>query len=328
MPCFQILGRLTAQVSRTAMLLTAFVCIAASAQQFPSKSLRLVVPFPAGGAADAVARLVAQSMSQGLSQQVLIDNRPGADGMIAGAEVSKAPPDGHTLLFGTNSGFSAAPFMHRSIPYDPMADFAPIGKVGEFGFFVFVNDAVPARTLTQLFEYARANSGRLAYGTNGTMASVAMAQLSLRANARMTHVPYKGDAPLTLDLLAGRVHMALATGALFPHANNGKLRILATLLPARTPIFPDVPTLAESGFGTVPMTSWGGLFAPAKTPRPVVERLSRELARALATPEVLESLDKLAFAAQGSTPEGMALIVKQQLEVWRKAVKDAGLALE
>ncbi|MBC5766248.1 Bug family tripartite tricarboxylate transporter substrate binding protein [Ramlibacter albus] len=297
----------------------------ALAQQYPNKPVRLIVPFPPGGSADVVARSVAQSMSQGLGQQVIVENKAGADGMIAGDAVKTAPPDGYTLFFATNTAMNAAPVLHKNITYDPVADFTPIGGVGVFGFFVFANSQLPVKTLAELFDHARANPGKLAYGSGNSTSIVATALLTQGAKVNATHVPYKGDAPMTLDLLAGRVQFAIATGTLLPHVKEGKLRMLATMLPTRSPLFPDVPTLPEAGASAMPMTPWAGLFGPAKLPQPVVERLARELTRALADPQVRETMEKLAFAPQGATPEQLGEMLKAQLATWRTAGKAAGL---
>lgn len=310
-------------VSLLAALLLA--CATAIAQPYPAKPLRLIVPFPPGGSADVIARAVAQSMSQGLGQQVIVENKAGADGMIAGDAVKNAPADGYTLFFATNTAMNAAPVMHKNITYDPITDFTPIGRVGNFGFFVFVNDTVPVKTLAQLFDHARSNPGKLSYGSGNSTSIVATALLAQSAKVNVVHVPYKGDAPMTLDLLAGRVQFAIATGTLLPHVKDGKLRLLATLLPNRTPLYPDVPTLPEAGAAAMPMTPWAGIFGPAKLPKPIVDTVARELARSLATREVRDTLEKLAFEPQGSTAEELGEMLKAQLATWRKAGKEAGL---
>jgi tripartite-type tricarboxylate transporter receptor subunit TctC len=294
--------------------------------QYPNKPVRLVVPFPPGGSADVVARSVAQAMGQGLGQPVLVENKAGADGIIASELVMKSPPDGYTLLLATNTAFNAAPLLHKSVPYNPVTDFTPVGKVGNFGFFVFVNDSVPARNLAQLLEHARANPGKLAYGSGNSTSIVATARLAQQAKVNLVHVPYKGDAPMTLDLLAGRVQLAIATGTLLPHVKDGKLRVLATLLPQRAGLLPEVPTLTEAGVEAIPMTPWAGIFGPAKMPRDITDKLARELTRALAQPEVRDQLEKVAFQPQGSSAEELATLVREQLEIWARAGKEAGLA--
>jgi tripartite-type tricarboxylate transporter receptor subunit TctC len=296
----------------------------ALAQPYPDKPIRLVVPFPPGGSADVVARSVAQAMGRGLGQPVVVENKAGADGIIAGEAVMKSAPDGYTLLLATNTGFNAAPLLHRSVPYNPVADFTPVGKVGNFGFFVFVNDTVPARDLAQLLDYARAHPGKVTYGSGNSTSIIATARLAQQAGVKLVHVPYKGDAPMTLDLLAGRVNMAIATGTLLPHAKDGKLRVLATLLPQRAGLLPDVPTLPEAGAEQMPMTPWAGIFGPAKMPKPIADRLARELTRALAQADVRSQLEAVAFQPQGSSAEELSTLIREQLEIWAKAGKEAG----
>jgi tripartite-type tricarboxylate transporter receptor subunit TctC len=298
---------------------------AAFAQTYPAKPIRLVVPFPPGGSADVVARSVANAMGQGLGQPVVVENKAGADGIIASELVMKSPPDGYTLLLATNTAFNAAPILHKAVPYNPVADFTPVGKVGNFGFFVFVNDTVPARNLAELIEHARANPGKVTYGSGNSTSIIATARLAQQARVNLVHVPYKGDAPMTLDLLAGRVNMAIATGTLLPHVREGKLRILATLLPQRMGSLPDVPTLPEAGAEQIPMTPWAGIFGPAKMPKEVVDRLARELTRALAQPEVRSQLEAVAFQPQGSSAEELAVLLRDQIEIWARAGKDAGI---
>ena len=293
--------------------------------QYPNKPIRLVVPFPPGGSADVVARSVAQAMGQGLGQSVVVENKAGADGIIAGEAVMKSAPDGYTLLLATNTGFNAAPVLHKAMPYNPVTDFTPVGKVGNFGFFVFVNDAVPARNLAQLIDFARANPGKVSYGSGNSTSIIATARLAQQAKVNMVHVPYKGDAPLTMDLLAGRVQMAIATGTLLPHVKEGKLRVLATLLPQRAGLLPEVPTLPEAGAEQIPMTPWAGVFGPAKMPREIVDRLARELARALAQPDVKAQLEAVAFQPQGSSADELAAMLRDQIEIWAKAGKEAGI---
>ena len=250
----------------------------ASAQNYPSRPIRLVVPFPPGGTADVVARILAQPVGQAL----VVDNRAGADGAVAALLVMNALPDGHTLFLASNSPMSAVPTMHRKPPYDPRTDFTSITLIGKFTFFLFVNAAVPARTLAEFVDYARANPGKLNYGSGNTTAIVSMAQLSLLAKLDMTHVPYKGDAPTTADLIAGRVQSAFMTPVpAFALAKDGKLRILATLLTTRSALAPDVPTMAEAGMPGVSVAPWQGLFAPAKLPKDITARLAREFNAAL-----------------------------------------------
>jgi len=301
----------------------------ASAQNYPSRPIRVVVPFPPGGTADVVARILAQPLGQALGQALVVDNRAGADGAVAALLVMNALPDGHTLFLASNSPMSAVPTMHRKPPYDPRTDFTAITLIGKFTFFLFVNSAVPARTLTEFIDYARANPGKLNYGSGNTTAIVSMAQLSLLAKLDMTHVPYKGDAPTTADLIAGRVQSAFMTPVpAFALAKEGKLRILATLLTKRSALAPDVPTMAEAGMPGVSVAPWLGLFAPAKLPKDITTRLSREFNAALRRPEVMEQLARQGFEAQGSTPEELAAHVRDQIDAWARVVRDAKIPVE
>ena len=258
-----------------------------------------------------------------------MDNRPGADGAIAGETVKNAPPDGYTLLFATNSALSAVPAMRKSPPYDPVADFTPISFIGRFPFFVYAHPGVPAKTLTELIEHARANPGKLNYGSGNTTSILATAQLAMLANIQMVHVPYKGDAPMMPDLVAGRLHLSIAsTSPGAPLAKEGKLRVLATLLARRSPLFPDAPTMAESGFPQYSVVPWGGMFGPAGLPRDIVERLAREFNAAILRPEVKEALDRYGFELQGSTPQELGTFVKDQFEAWKRALREAGIQPE
>ncbi len=294
--------------------------------QYPSKPVRLVVPFPPGGLADTVARVLAQALSQTLGQPVLVENKPGADGAIAGDFVAKSSPDGHTLFLGTNGALSAVPALRKNPPYDPVADFTPISLVGRFPFFIFVHPDVPAKTLTELIEYARANPGRLSYGTGNTTSILATAQLKSLAKINMVQVPYNGDAPTMLDLVAGRLQLSIATtvpaAAL---AKDGKLRVLATLLPKRSHLFPEAPTMAEIGFPQYSVVAWAALVGPAKMPREVVERLARETNAAIQRPEVKEQLNRLGFELQGSTPGELGAFIREQLATWKQVGREAGI---
>jgi len=299
------------------------------AQNYPARPIRLVVPFPAGGTADVVARILAQPVGQALGQALVVDSRPGADGAIAALLVMNALPDGHTLFLASNSPMSAVPTMHRKPPYNPRTDFTAVSLVGKFTFFLFMNPAVPAKTLVEFIDYARANPGKLNYGSGNTTGIITMAQLTLLAKLDMTHVPYKGDAPLAADLIAGRVQSAIMTPVpAFALAKDGKLRVLATLLTRRSALAPDVPTMAEAGMPGVSLSSWLGLFAPAKLPAEITARLAREFNAALRRPEVVELLARQGFEAQGSTPAELAAHVKEQIDVWARVIRDAKIPQE
>ena len=300
-----------------------------AAAQYPGKPVRLIVPFPPGGTADASARIIAQPLSTSLGQPVLVENRAGADGAIAADVVIKAQPDGYTIFFATTTALCAVPVLRKIPPYDPVADFTPISLVGGFGFFVFVNSSVPAKSLQELIEYTRANPGKLNYGTGNSTSVITTAQLKLLENLDIVAVPYKGDAPALADLVAGRVQMMIATPATaIGHVKDGRLRVLATLGTRRSPIFPDVPTTAETGLVKLTIKPWAGFFGPAKMPQAIVETLSRETRAILTHQDVREQLGRQAFEGQGSAPEELTLLLKEQLDAWRNAVREAGIQSE
>jgi tripartite-type tricarboxylate transporter receptor subunit TctC len=294
--------------------------------QYPNKPVRIVLQFPAGGLADTVIRAMANPMSQSLGQPIVIDNRPGADGAIAGEFVKNSAPDGYTLFFATNSALSAVPVLRKNPPYDPSADFTPISFVGRFPFFVFAHPSLPVKSLEELIAHVRANPGKVNYGSGNTTSIVATAQLASLAKLDMLHVPYKGDAPLMTDLVAGRLHFSIASTA--PGAGlakDGKLKVLATLLARRSHLFPDAPTMAESGLPQYSLVPWGAMVGPAKLPRDIVERIARETNAAVANAQVKEVLDKFGFELQGSSPDELGKFIRDQLVAWRTAVKEAGI---
>jgi tripartite-type tricarboxylate transporter receptor subunit TctC len=304
------------------------LCSAAQAQ-YPNKPVRLIVPFPPGGAAEVGARIFAQPLGQALGQPVIIETKPGADGAIAADATMKAAPDGYTLFYATNTAFSWVPAVRKDPPYDPVNDFSPVSMIGQFGFFVFSHSSVPAASMKELIAYVRANPGKLNYGSGNSTSIVATAQLMQREKLDVVHVPYKGDGPLMVDLLGGRVHFAIATpGTAAPQVREGKLRALATLLPSRSPLLPEAPTMAQAGMRDLTVTPWGGIFGPQGVPREITDRLSRELIALLKRPEVREAFGKLAFEPRGSTPEELAAFTREQLAVWRRAIADAGIKPE
>ena len=296
------------------------------AQDFPTRPIRIIVPFPAGGAADLAARTVTQALSQALGQTLIIDNRGGADGAIAGDVVKTSPPDGYTLLFATTTGLNAAPVMRKQPPYDPLTAFTPISLVGKFGFFVFVHESLPAKNVAEFLAYVRANPGKVNYGTGNGTSILFTAQLASIEKLNMAHIPYKGDAAATADLIAGRVQVMIGTpGSAMPQVKEGRLRVLATLLPTRSPLAPEAPTGAEAGLGKLTISPWAGLFGPAKLPPEVIERVAAAMKVVGARADVHEALDRIAFQLQSSTPEEMGVILKDQLDAWRRTAQEVGI---
>ena len=314
---------------RFAMAVAVAAFSAAASAEYPERPIRLVVPFPPGGAAELGARIFTQPLSQALGQTVVVETKPGGDGVIAGDAVKKAAPDGYTLLYATNTAFNWVLATRKDPPYDPVADFTPVSMVGYFGFFLFTHPSVPAKSAAELIAYARANPGKLNYGTGNSTSQLFGAQLKQLENIDIVHVPYKGDGPLSIDLLAGRVHMAFATpGTAAPQVKEGKLRALAAMFPSRSPLLPEVPSAQEAGLGKMTLTPWGGVFGPKGMPRNAVDRVNRELAVILKRPEVREALGKLAFEPRSSTPEELTAFLKQQIEVWTSTARQVGIKPE
>ena len=297
--------------------------------QFPAKPIRVVVPFPAGSATDTVSRVLSASVSQAIGQSVVVENKAGADGAIAATEVAKSPADGYTLLMATNSPMSAVPAMKKTPPYDPVADFTPITDIGRYTFFIVVHPDVPAKSLDELIAYARTNPGKLNYATGNTTGIVSTAFFAAQAQIKMVHVPYKGEPQALTDLVAGRVQvMFCSSGTSVPQIREGKLRALVTTLPRRSHLLPEVPTIAEAGMPQFSITSWAGLFGPAKMPRAVVERLNREFVAAMGRADVQAAMEKQAFALSPSSPEQLAQFVREQIESYRRILRAAGVEPE
>jgi tripartite-type tricarboxylate transporter receptor subunit TctC len=299
------------------------------AQPFPSKPLRIIVPFPAGSATDTVSRILAGSVSQAIGQSVIVDNKAGADGAIAAAEVAKAAPDGYTMLMATNSPMSVVPAMKKSPPYDPIADFTPITDVGRYTFFIVVHPEVKAKTLQELIAFVKANPGKVNYATGNTTGIVSTALFQSLAGIEMVHVPYKGEPQAITDLLANRVQLMFASSTTsVPHIRDGRLRAIVTTLPKRSGILPDVPTIAEAGMPKFSIVSWAGLFGPAKMPREVTERLNKEFVAAMGRPDVQAAMEKQAFALSPSSPERLGAYVKEQLESYKRILAASGIQQE
>jgi tripartite-type tricarboxylate transporter receptor subunit TctC len=302
---------------------------AAAAADYPDRPIRLVVPFPPGGAAELGARIFTTPLARALAQPVVVETKPGGDGVIAADAVMKAAPDGYTLLYATNTAFNWVLATRKNPPYDPLADFTPVSFVGYFGFFLFTHPSVPAKNVAELIAYARANPGKLNYGSGNSTSQLFGAQLKQLENIDIVHIPYKGDGPLSIDLVGGRVHMEFATpGTAAPQVKEGKLRALAAMFPSRSPLLPEVPTAAEAGLGKMSLTPWGGVFGPKGMPREAVARLARELAVVLKQPDVREQFGKLAFEPKSSTPEELSRILKEQIDVWTRTARQVGIQPE
>jgi tripartite-type tricarboxylate transporter receptor subunit TctC len=316
-------------MSRFVLAVTLAAFSAAAAAQYPNRPVRLIVPFPPGGAAELGARIFSQPLGQVLGQPVVVETKPGGDGIVASEAAKSAAPDGYTLFYATNTAFNWVPVTRKNPPYDPLADFTPVSLVGYFGFFLFTHPSVPATSVAELVAHARANPGKLNYGTGNSTSQLLGAQLNYLQKIDVVHVPYKGDGPLSVDLLGGRVQMAFATpGAAVPHVKEGRLRCLAAMFPNRSPLMPDCPTAEEAGLGQMNLRPWGGIFGPVNLPKEVVERVGAALAKVLVRQEVIDGLGKIAFQPKSSSPEELSGFLKEQLQVWRETARRVGIEPE
>ncbi|KAF1070690.1 tripartite tricarboxylate transporter substrate binding protein [Variovorax sp.] len=313
---------------------TLLVCLplvaAAQAGGFPDKAIRIVVPFPPGGATDAAARLVAVKMSEHWGQPVVVDNRAGAGGNVGSDLVAKAPADGYTLVMGVTGSHAINTSLYSKMPYDPVVDFVAISQVAVVPNVLVVHPSVPAKNLAELVALAKKEPGKLNYASlgNGTAAHLGMEMLKAEAGVDITHVPYKGSAPAVSDLLAGQVQMMVdGLPSALPHVKAGKLRAIALTSLRRSPSLPDLPTIAESYPGFY-ADAWSGLFAPKGTPQPVVDKLSAEVQRILKLPEVREKLAALGAEPVGSTQAEFAAHVKKEIDKWAKVVKTSGAKVD
>jgi tripartite-type tricarboxylate transporter receptor subunit TctC len=304
----------------------ALAATAASAQPYPSKPITIVVPFGAGSGTDSIARIIGQYLQNALNQSVVIENKVGASGVLAATYVARAAPDGYTLLMATNSTHSANPHLFKSLSYDPVKDFAPVARAGSYVFMLVVNPAVPARTLPDLVAYAKANPGKLTYASGNTTGIVAGETLKSKAGIDVLHIPYKSTPPAINDLLGGRVSMMfidLAPG--LEHVRAGTMRALAVTTRERSALLPDLPSLSEAGIPGYDVTSYAALFAPAGTPKEIVDRLNAEVQKIIANPDAKARIAVTGFDAFSGPPETLAAFVQSELVNWGKLIKDAGI---
>jgi tripartite-type tricarboxylate transporter receptor subunit TctC len=303
--------------------------LAAHADTYPSKPITIIVPFGPGSATDTITRVVAQHLGAALKQSVVVEDRPGANGALAALYVARAAPDGYTLFMSTNSPHSAAPFLMKNIGYDPVKDFTAITRMGSYTLMLCVHPSIPAKSVKELIEYAKANPGKLSFASGNTSGVVAGETLKHWAELDILHVPYKSAPPALNDVLAGRVSMMftdLTTG--LPHVKAGTLRALAVTRLKRSTLIPELPTLDEAGVTGFDMDSWAGIFAPAGTPADIITLLNAELRKIIDSGEVKSNLGNAGFEAFSSSPKELDDFVKIQLGKWGKMVKDAGIQAE
>ncbi len=303
----------------------------AQAQTYPAKPIVMVVPLAAGSSLDVVLRLITQKMSENMGQQIVVDNQPGAAGMIGLERFMRATPDGYTLAAVNDAPLTMIPNLRKKVPYDPVASFAPVGLMVNNSWTLVVHPSLPAKNVAELIALAKAKPGELNYssGGNGSPQHVAMALFESMAGIKMTHVPYKGTTQATLDVIAGQIPMMFSgTNAVVSQVKERKLRALATGGATRSPLLPDVPNVAESGLPGYEFVTWMGMFAPLHTPKEIVARVNAEIAKALAAPELRDKLIAQGVEVKTSTPEQLGALTKSRLAQMAKIIKDAGISIE
>jgi tripartite-type tricarboxylate transporter receptor subunit TctC len=306
------------------------VCFAAAAQaqNYPERPIRLIAPFPAGGLADVLARAVGDELSKSLGQPVIVENRAGAGGNVGAEAVARATPDGYTLLMASAGILTANQFLYATMPFDAEKDFVPVSNVADMPMMVVVNPNVQAKTLAELVALARANPGKLNFGSPGvgTTGHLGLALLMHAANIKVTHVPYRGAAPSITDLIAGQIDGVVDNPpTVLPHIEGGKLRALAVAAKQRMTLLPNMPTAAEAGVGNYEASSWFGVIAPAGTPPAIVAQLHKEIAAATQKPAVRERFAKTGARLLGNTPAEFAQQIKEDRKMWGEVIKAADI---
>ncbi len=302
-----------------------------TAQNYPTKTIRFIAPFPPGGSTDFLARIVALKIGESMGQQVVVENRGGAGGTIGVEAAAHAPPDGYTIVMGHIGTFGVNPTLYPKLPYDAVKSFAPVTLLAMVPNAMVVHPSLPARTVRDFLALARARPKQLLYGSggNGSAAHLAAAYFELLAKVQLTHVPYKGTGPALIDLVAGQTSMMI-TGmpAVMPHVRSERLRLMAVGTARRLTLFPQLPTIAESGVPGYDATQWYGVLAPAGTPRDIVMKLNAEMKKALALPDVREKLAADGTVPVGNTPEEFGAHIKAEIARWAPVVKASGATPE
>ncbi len=304
---------------------------AAAADNFPTKPITIVVPFSAGGTTDILARVIAQAMTNDLGKSVVVDNRAGAGGNIGAAMAARAPADGYTLFMGTVGTHAINQALYKKLPFDPVKDFAPMTRVANVPNLLVANPNQPFRSVQELITYAKANPGKINFGSSGSGSSIHLSGELFKTMAKvdMVHVPYKGSAPAVTDLLGNQIAIMFDNmPSAINHVRAGKLRPLAVTTAKRSPELPDVPTVAEAGVPGYEATSWFGMFAVAGTPKPVLDKLNASLTKVLAEPAVRAKIKEQGGEVVSETPEQFASFIKSEAVKWGKVVKDSGASAD
>jgi tripartite-type tricarboxylate transporter receptor subunit TctC len=317
----------------TAVLAAAWLSghVAAQTTDFPNKPVRIVVPFPPGGATDITARVVAEKLSTKWGQPVVIDNKAGAGGNVGSDLVAKSAPDGYNIVLGVTGSHSINISLYKKMPYHPLNDFEPLTQATIYPNAIVVNPQVPANNLAELIALLKKEPGKLSYGSdgNGTASHLGMEILKSKANVQLTHIPYRGSTPMITDLLGGTL-MVGVTGlpAVQQHLKAGKLKMIAITTPQRAPGAPDYKTVAEQGFANFNAAPWAGFFAPKGTPKPVLDKLATDLADALKQPDVVQKMNELGSTVVGNKPDEFRQFVTRQIELWAEGVKISGATVD
>jgi tripartite-type tricarboxylate transporter receptor subunit TctC len=314
-----------------AVLVAALVAAPVAAADYPERPVRLVVPFPAGGGADTLARIIMPKVGEALGTTIVIENKPGAGGNIGAEYVAHAAPDGYTLLYGTNGTHAINPSLYRSLPYDPVKDFAPVSRMTLIAAMLFVNNDFPVTSVAELIRYAKAHPGKVNFASagNGTTSHLAGELLRTMAGIDIVHVPYRGGAAAAVGVISGQVQMMIdVMPNAFPIVKGGRARGLAVSTAHRFPAAPEYPTIAESGVPGYDVSAWDGVFAPAGTPAPIIDKLNQAIRQALDVREVRDVL--LAHGAQtvAGTPEAFARHIAAEAQKWSKVVRESGAKVD
>jgi tripartite-type tricarboxylate transporter receptor subunit TctC len=312
------------------LFLAAVACLLAlpafAQTDYPNRPITLILPFAAGSGTDTTTRIIGQLIGQELGQSIVIENKPGANGSIAAQFVARAKPDGYTLFVTTNTTHSANPSLLKTMSYDPIKDFTPIARTGDLPFFLLVHPDVPAKDVKELIALAKASPGKLTYASGSSSSSVSGATFARRAGIDLLHIPYKSSPPALNDLLGGRVTMMFVdvpTG--MPHVASKGTRALAMTTKKRSPLMPELPSMEEAGVPDFDITSWQGYFAPAGTPKPIVDKLNAVIQKVIAEPALKKRLAEMGMDAFSGSQEDFDKFVKDQLVLWTRLIKDAGI---
>jgi tripartite-type tricarboxylate transporter receptor subunit TctC len=298
---------------------------------YPARTIKMIVPYPAGGTTDLLGRLIADQIKSGLDATVIVENKPGAGTTLGADQVAKSEPDGYTLLMATSTTLAINKTLYKKLPYDPAKDFAPIGLVAGVPFALIINPSIPAKTLAEFIAYAKSKPG-LAYGSagNGSPQHLGAEMLKSAAAIDIRHVPYRGSVPAMLDVIAGHIpFMVVDLQPALQQIREGKVRVLGVTTPQRVAAAPDIPTLAEAGLPGFELVAWQGVVAPAGTPRPIIDALAAQIAKLVANPATRDKLTALSLEPlPPSTPDGFAAYIKTEIERWAVIVKNSGAELE